>query len=426
MSSEAIQVYAPSKQGPKQDGVRLKAVMRRDRAAEATLLPLPLATIYRDGIADGMLVRYYPVYGEWWLKECCWLKPAISGLDFAPLKRAGDALAFAIMGISTSDDYYTQYSMEYYGRTIRDLQLVCEKGNRNDMFKILLSVLLAWTYDQINPTERDVIKGSGHTVGLASILQLMGPKAFQHNPEYQAFLFVRFAQLQEAALTRQPSFLASQEWMEVPFELLSKNELHIATDFLGELIPVQQKFKQINEDRIAYPNVKAGLKELFGEIKMFCERLDACSAGIIQRHPSLFPFLKSASRGVMEIPIVRFGHIGDAGMMLSLYVCRLCMYDLAWDVRDMDATIISKKFMSYLENMALDSADGTLSLIPWLTEAAQGVEGIMGTRFCDKPLELAYQTYERLGGYEFRMVECTKQIRRLTAVQMLRERGGRA
>lgn len=153
--------------------------------------PVPGNAVHNRALSDGFLVRYYPEDDRWWRKTCSWSKPALEGMDFAPLKRASLAVGSAMMGLSTDVTRYKQYSLECYVKAMQDLRLCCDQGQRKDWFKIMLTILLLLTYDDIHPMEMDYAKPTGHSLGLVSILKLVGPTAFQKGNEHQAFLYSR-------------------------------------------------------------------------------------------------------------------------------------------------------------------------------------------------------------------------------------------
>lgn len=217
--------------------------------------------------------------------------------------------------------------------------------------------------------------------------------------------------------------------MEIPFELTPKNELHQALDFVSEIPRLQRlamKVPERGDSPGAEADADASLETLSTEIIDISDRMDIWFAEVRNRRPWVFQSQSPGRDGVPTTPVIFFEDVGDTGIMIGLWMSRIFVHDIVWRITEASPGRVSEDLVWRVNMEALEAAEGCLSLIPYLTDRSQGIQGI---KFCDGPLRMATMVYSRLQ-YQQSAQRCvaelqvlpTKLLRQLGRLDTSRER----
>jgi hypothetical protein len=125
--------------------------------------------------------------------------------------------------------------MDGYGKMLRVLRGELSKPmavTTGDLLQVIVTSILVESV--IAPTMGNFNFGGlhAHIDGLARILQMRGPKAFQQKLELQPFQVCRCYIIGRAINTRTPTFLAEAQWKALPWQYEEKGSLMELWDIL--------------------------------------------------------------------------------------------------------------------------------------------------------------------------------------------------
>lgn len=193
--------------------------------------------------------------------------------------------------------------------------------------------------------------------------------------------------------------------MTVPFMKHPKNNLHRSLDFLAPISRFQQRLHQISLEYYS-SETPTLVNSLVDDVEAHSKALDDFFIAICVSRPGVYESGSSDD----------FLDVGDSGTMIAYWSARMALYDIMWRLVQADESFSTPRILALLystQTAARESAAGSLSLIPYLTNPKQGA---MGIGFVHGPLTLAMKVYERLDDQDG-VATCMAQLQYLSVNQ---------
>jgi hypothetical protein len=133
------------------------------------------------------------------------------------LERAFSALSIARVGRDNEDDRLVRESTKLYGKALKDLQRALYDPQRMYTDQVLTACMVLSLYEVFEGSARKDFGWVSHTQGAARLVQLRGAHRHATRQAHHVFLGSRLPTLYAAILQRQTTFLASDEWLTLPW-----------------------------------------------------------------------------------------------------------------------------------------------------------------------------------------------------------------
>jgi hypothetical protein len=165
----------------------------------------------------------------------------------ASLTDAFSALSISRVGQGHKDVRLVHESAKLYGRALKELQLALFDANRMHSDHVLMACMLLGLYEVFEGPAFNSRSWMAHAAGAARLVELRGPKLHRHWDAHHPFLASRIPTIYAAIVQRQATYLASQEWLTIPWEFQHRTYFDRMVD-LGTMVPgILQKFDILRE-----------------------------------------------------------------------------------------------------------------------------------------------------------------------------------
>ncbi|KAJ5206580.1 hypothetical protein N7491_002805 [Penicillium cf. griseofulvum] len=166
---------------------------------------------------------------------------------FSPLiTDAFEAVSVAFFGRSVQNKQIEASGFRLYPRVLRSLQDALLDPEKCKAESTLVTVILLLAFESVERTTQSGV--SAHIRGAMRLIEHRGPENHMYGVEHLIFTELRPYWIGAALATRQPSFLAHEEWKTVPWsaEMSRKDILHSLLDLATEvpgLLAISDAFK---------------------------------------------------------------------------------------------------------------------------------------------------------------------------------------
>ncbi|KAJ6136344.1 hypothetical protein N7512_001504 [Penicillium capsulatum] len=173
---------------------------------------------------------------------------------FSPLiSEAFDAVSVAFFGRSVQDKEIEASGFRLYPRVLRGLQDALLDPERSKAESTLVTVILLLAFESVERTTQSGIPA--HLSGAVRLIEHRGPENHMYGVEHLLFTELRPYWLGGALASRQPSFLAREEWKTIPWSAGTTNKdilhhlLDLAADIPG-LLAQSDAFKEAQRSSV--------------------------------------------------------------------------------------------------------------------------------------------------------------------------------
>ncbi|CEJ93712.1 hypothetical protein VHEMI09284 [[Torrubiella] hemipterigena] len=247
-----VAVDPPSTTPPSHEQLVLRPTSSKTLPSAKDLANCPLlaGSLKRSNIFDQFLRFYFPSNPA--LLESSsysWVATISENKEtFLLLDTTACALGTLFLSRKNEDLNLKHESMTLYGDALSHARALWDTADKTNWFRPLLGVSLLLLYESLSPSSLASTKKTlNHGMGLATLLQLAGPKSFQTAAPHILFIHARVALLYIAILEEKPSFLAERDWLEQPWVRVAKNNMHASLDTLSQVPELLSLSNQICE-----------------------------------------------------------------------------------------------------------------------------------------------------------------------------------
>ena len=152
------------------------------------------------------------------------------------LADAFSALSISRVGQGHKDVRLVHESAKLYGRALKELQLALFDPKRMHSDHVLMACMLLGLYEVFEGPAFHSRSWMAHATGAARLVQLRGPKRHQHWDAHHPFLASRVPTIYAAMLQRKATYLATDEWLTIPWESQHRTYFDRMVD-LGTAVP---------------------------------------------------------------------------------------------------------------------------------------------------------------------------------------------
>ncbi|XWW95210.1 hypothetical protein V2A60_003164 [Cordyceps javanica] len=212
---------------------------------------LMTGSLARAGAFDQFLRYYLPDGPRLYAHHSSgsWLAAARSHRqDFPPLEAAACALGVLTLGRGIKDPDLQRHSLSLYGDALGFARRLVAQTTISDgnWLRVLEMINLLSLFETLAPPSKQQ-KSLRHVAGLAALIQLAGPSAFQKPEAHNIFLHARSAIVYTAVLQERRTFLADPAWLSEPWAYLPKSNISICLDMIV-LIPTLLELTNMIDD----------------------------------------------------------------------------------------------------------------------------------------------------------------------------------
>ncbi|KAF5858626.1 hypothetical protein ETB97_003934 [Aspergillus alliaceus] len=155
---------------------------------------------------------------------------------FSPiLMDAFEAVSVAFFGRAVQDPRIESSGFHLYPRVLRSLQHALQDPERSKAESTLATVILLMAFESVERTTQGSL--TAHVNGALRLIEHRGPDNHIFGVEHLLFTELRPYWVGAALVTRQPSFLAREDWINVPWSAgtTKKDILHYLLDLTVEV-----------------------------------------------------------------------------------------------------------------------------------------------------------------------------------------------
>ncbi|KAK5046525.1 hypothetical protein LTR84_008328 [Exophiala bonariae] len=330
------------------------------------------------------------------------------------LKDAFSALSISRVGQGHKDFRLVHESTRLYGRALKELQLALYDPQRMHSNHVLMACMLLGLYELFEGPAFHSKSWIAHAQGAARLIELRGPARHQEWDAHHPFLAARIPTIYASILSRQATYLASEDWLSVPWEKQSRTYFDRLIDMAVQVPGLLEKFDLIlDKDQ----DIEFDLLQVLEECKDLQIRMNRWKDGTkgsavprVQKHdssdPSGYPFetdlwfenhlfvqarvfyytcslaLAEAATGIVRALDLRDHHLPDTAEpnpLLELFtaekhaanICRSVPYCIQPEMSALGANIIN--FPANLAYAFYQRA-GHRSVVRWLVKAFEDVK----------------------------------------------------
>jgi hypothetical protein len=213
--------------------------------------------------------------------------PELPGAE-PSLERAFSALSIARVGRDNEDERLIRVSAKLYGKALKDVQKALYDPSRVFSDEVLTACMVLSLYEVFEGSARKDFGWVSHTQGAAKLLQLRGAHRHATRQAHHVFLGSRLPTLYAAILQRKTTFLASPEWLTLPWALENRTfhdrlvdlmtgiptlleRTDIALSIRDPVLAVREQLKMLEacqQIEKALDGWRAGMKKTAGETAM--------------------------------------------------------------------------------------------------------------------------------------------------------------
>ncbi|KAI1622036.1 hypothetical protein EDD37DRAFT_503356 [Exophiala viscosa] len=208
-----------------------------------------------------------------------------------PLEDAFSALSISRVGQANNDIRLVRESSKVYGRALKELQGALIDPTRMYSDHILMACMLLGLYELFEGPGLHSLNWVAHAQGAARLIELRGPERHQHWDAHHPFLASRIPTVYAAILQRKSTYLATEEWLTIPWaQQRHKTYFDRLVDSVTTIPGLMEKFDILRESN---SDVGDELVELLGECKTVQVHMDRWRDGTkkgatprVQKHDS--------------------------------------------------------------------------------------------------------------------------------------------
>jgi hypothetical protein len=165
----------------------------------------------------------------------------------ASLTDAFSALSISRVGQGHRDVRLVHESAKLYGKALKELQYALFDAKRMHSDHVLMACMLLGLYEIFEGPALNSRSWITHAAGAARLVELRGPERHQHWDAHHPFLASRIPTVYAAIVQRQATYLATEEWLTIPWEFQHRTYFDRMVD-LGTLVPgILQRFDTLQE-----------------------------------------------------------------------------------------------------------------------------------------------------------------------------------
>ncbi|KAE8166021.1 hypothetical protein BDV40DRAFT_256637 [Aspergillus tamarii] len=169
---------------------------------------------------------------------------------FSPLLMdAFEGVSIAFFGRSVEDPRLVRSGSEMYGRVLRNLQNALFDPERSKAESTLATVILLMAFESVARTSQAGL--ASHVFGAVRLIEHRGPANHIHGVEHLLFTELRPYWVGAALVKRQPSFLAEEDWINVPWSAgtTKKDILHYLLDLTVQVPSLLAEYDALEATR---------------------------------------------------------------------------------------------------------------------------------------------------------------------------------
>lgn len=322
--------------------------------------------------------------------------PTISKQD-ASLQDAFSALSISRVGQGHKDIVLVHESAKLYGKALKELQLALFDPKRMHSDHVLMACLLLGLYEVFEGPAFNSHSWEAHATGAARLVQLRGPRRHQNRDAHHPFLASRVPTIYAAISQRKATYLATEEWLTVPWEFQHRTYMDRMVD-LGTQVPgILEKVDRLRESDADTANDFLGVldecKDLQTKMNRWKEGTKKSAIPRLVKHDSIeddYPF---------ETDLWFENHL-FVHARLVYYACSLALGEVVDDIlkalnlrdqkRPESTDLASLKELCNAERHALN-------ICRTIAYCLQPEMGAWGANIINFPANLAFQFYQRIG-----------------------------
>jgi hypothetical protein len=160
----------------------------------------------------------------------------------ASLQEAFSALSISRVGQGHKDVRLVHESTKMYGKALKELQLALHDPTRAFSDQILMACMLLGLYEVFEGPAFDSQTWMAHTSGAAQLVQHRGPRRHQHWEAHHPFLASRIPTVYAAIQQRRATYLATPEWLTVPWEFQHRTYFDRMVDLSTHVPGILERF----------------------------------------------------------------------------------------------------------------------------------------------------------------------------------------
>ena len=163
------------------------------------------------------------------------------------LADAFSALSISRVGQGHKDVRLVHESTKLYGKALKELQLALFDAKRMHSDHVLMACMLLGLYEVFEGPAFNSKSWMSHAAGAARLIELRGPERHQHWEAHHPFLASRISTVYAAIVSRQATYLATPEWLTVPWESKHRTYFDRMVDLSTQIPGILQAFDTLQE-----------------------------------------------------------------------------------------------------------------------------------------------------------------------------------
>ncbi|KAK5290358.1 hypothetical protein LTR80_006671 [Exophiala xenobiotica] len=318
------------------------------------------------------------------------------------LEEAFSALTISRVGQANKDVRLVYESSKIYGKALKELQEALFDPKRMYSDQILMACMLLGLYEVFEGPAFQSRSWLAHASGAARLVELRGPERHQHWDAHHPFLASRIPTVYAAILQRKSTYLATEEWLTIPWAKVKHRTYFDRLTDATTLIPgLLEKFDILRESD---SDIGEELIELLSDCKTVQTRMDKWRDGTkkgatprVQKHdpndPDGYPF---------ETDLWFENHLFVHARVVY-YACSLTLAELADDIVHA-VELRNHKLPDSIKPTTLSDvlnaeryASNICRTVPYCLQPDMGA---WGANIINFPANLAYYYYQRIGQIE--------------------------
>ncbi|RAK99949.1 Zn(II)2Cys6 transcription factor [Aspergillus ibericus CBS 121593] len=165
---------------------------------------------------------------------------------FSPiLEDAFESVSVAYFGRTVQDKNLEAAGFRLYPRVLRSLQQALQDPERSKAESTLVTVTLLMAFESVERTTQ--VSLIAHVHGALRLIEHRGPENHMHGVEHLLYTELRPYWVAAAMVSRTPSFLASEDWINLPWSANTSRRdiLHYLLDLAVEIPALLAQFDDI-------------------------------------------------------------------------------------------------------------------------------------------------------------------------------------
>lgn len=181
------------------------------------------------------------------------------------LEDAFSALSISRVGQGNKDIRLVHESTKLYGKALKELQGALFDPKRMFSNQVLMACMLLGLYEVLEGPAFNSESWIAHARGAARLIQLRGPERHQEWDAHHPFLASRIPTIYASILQRKSTYLATEEWLTVPWATQQHRTYFDRMVDLATIVPsILENFDLLRESE---ENVNEDLVQLLEQCK---------------------------------------------------------------------------------------------------------------------------------------------------------------